>query len=129
MEFIAYNANPKRRKTDDCYVRALSLALDKNYADVLKDLCNISIEISYSVNSKECIKEYLSRMGIKMEKMPRRKDNTRYTTKEFADELAKPRKIYVLSLAKHLTCIKNKNLYDTWNCGNKSVGNYWIIQK
>ena len=35
--------------------------------------------------------------------------------------------IYIVKVANHITVVKNKELYDTWNCSNKSVGNYWII--
>ena len=59
--------------------------------------------------------------------MPKRADNTKYTVREFADELAKENKTYIINIAHHTTVIKNKKLYDIWNCGRKSVGNFWII--
>ena len=40
MEFIKYNNNPKQNKTNDCVIRSISLALNKSWEDVYKDLCN-----------------------------------------------------------------------------------------
>lgn len=127
MEFVAYNANPRQRKTGDCVVRALSLALNKSWETVYRELLEVALETNYSIGSKDTIKIYLERQDIHMEKMPKRADNTRYTVREFCDELAKPKKTYLLLVAHHLTCARNKNLYDTWNCSRKSVGNYWKV--
>ena len=59
--------------------------------------------------------------------MPKHKDNSRYTVKEFIDELAKPKGTYIISIANHLTLVINKKLVDIWDCSRKSVGNYWYI--
>ena len=32
-------------------------------------------------------------------------------------------------MANHLSFIDKGTLVDTWNCGSKSVGNYWIKPK
>lgn len=69
----------------------------------------------------------MKKLGYEIQKMPVRDDRTRYTLEEFCDELAKPNIIYIVKVANHITVVKNKDLYDTWNCSNKSVGNYWII--
>ena len=42
--------------------------------------------------------------------------------------IAKKNGIYVLKIAGHVTVIKNKTLYDIWNCKRKTVGNYWRIK-
>lgn len=46
---------------------------------------------------------------------------------DFADseELATKNKRYVVSVASHVTVVLNNKVWDTWNCGWKSVGNYW----
>ena len=35
------------------------------------------------------------------------------------------KKTLIISMANHLTCAKAGTLIDTWNCSQKSVGNYW----
>ena len=129
MKYIKYNNNPKNRKTADCVVRAISLALDKSWEDVYLSMVNFGLKQGLVFNDKRNVKKYLEKyVYLKTEPMPRRNDNTRYTLEEFADELAQTNKTYIVSVAKHLTVVKNKKLFDTWDCSKKSVGNYWIIK-
>lgn len=127
MEFIRYNNNPRSRKASDCVIRALSLALDKSWYQIYRELFELGLEECRMINEPDLYQLYLKKQGLEKQRMPKRPDNTRYTVKEFANELAKPDKIYILSIAHHITVIKNKDLYDTWNCSHKSVGNYWIV--
>lgn len=128
MNYINFNANPKNRKTGDCVIRAISLALNKSWADTYREMTEHCIPKGYMLNYKDGYKSYLKKLGYEMLKMPKRFDNTRYTVKEFADELAEENSIYILSIANHVTVIKNKDLYDIWDCSKKSVGNYWKIK-
>lgn len=127
MKFINYNANPKGRKTGDCVIRAIAFALNKSWIDTYRGLFENTIKTFYSVSSKQNFKSYLKSLGIEMEKMPRKLNGKRYTVSEFCDEIAKPNMTYIISVANHLTCVRDKALVDTWNCGHKSVGNYWIV--
>lgn len=129
MEFIMYNNNPKNKRTDDCVIRAISLALNKTWADTFRSLAEFSIRQGLMINDTRNYKKYLNYLGLEAEKMPKHYDNTRYTIREFCDEIAKADKTYILSVAKHLTVVKNKKLYDTWDCSRKSVGNYWTINR
>ena len=127
MQFINYNANPKGRKTTDCVIRAICTALGDNWENTYRDLVNYSIRQGLMCSDKRAFTFYLNNKGYKMEKMPKREDNTRYTVKEFIDEIADPKTTYIISIANHLTVVKDKVLLDTWNCSRKSVGNYWVI--
>ena len=128
MEFLNYNANPKGRKTTDCVIRALCTALDEKWENTYRDLVNYSIKQGLMCSDKRAFTFYLNSKGYKMQKMPKHIDNSRYTVQQFADEIAKPKAIYILNLANHLTVIKDCVLLDTWNCSKKSVGNYWVIK-
>lgn len=128
MKFIEFNNNPKKRKTGDCVVRAIATATNSSWEFVYKELAESGIKKGLMINSDENWKKYLETLGFKKQKMPRRDDRTRYTLEEFCTEIAEEEKIYIIKLAGHLTVVKNKNLYDTWNCSYKSVGNYWIIE-
>lgn len=128
MKFINYNANPKGRRTGDCVIRAIAFALNKSWIDTYRALFENTLKTFYSISSKDNYKSYLKSIGCEMQKMPRKPDRKRYTVSEFCDELAEPRKTYIISVANHLTCIRDKALVDTWNCGSKSVGNYWIVE-
>ena len=128
MKYEEYNANPFGRKTGDCVIRAVCTALDEDWKDTYKGMFDVAVEEGYAVSCRENYERYLKRKGIVKQKMPKRFDRTRYTVEEFIDELAKPNAIYIVSIANHLACIKNKVLYDTWNCRRKSVGNYWRVK-
>ena len=45
--FEKRNINPKNRKTPDCVVRALAIATGKAYADVYRELFDVSLERGY----------------------------------------------------------------------------------
>lgn len=127
MEFIKYNKNPKDKKTSDCVIRAISTATNDTWENVYMELTKLGIKQGLMINDDDNFCKYLELLGYKKQKMPRREDNTRYTVEEFCVELAEANKNYVLRTEGHLTAIKDKNLYDTWDCSYKSVGNYWII--
>lgn len=125
MKFIKFNNNPKNNITNDCVIRAISFATNKSWADTYKELAELGIKKGLMLNDKKNDRAYLKQLGFEKQSMPRRDDRTRYTLEEFCDELAKDNQVYIVSVAKHLTVVKDKNLYDTWNCSKKSVGNYW----
>jgi len=129
MVFEKYNANPFGKKTGDCVVRAICKASGKSWEDVYKGMFDVAMKTGYAISCKDNYKYYLKQLGYDMQKMPVREDRTRYTVEQFVDEIAKPRGIYVISIANHLTCVRHKVLYDLWNCHRKCVGNYWIIKR
>ena len=128
MEFVKYNANPKHRKTTDCVIRALSIALNNSWEATYRSLVDYSIKNYLMCTEKRAYTGYLKAKGYEMQKMPKRMDNSRYTVKEFIDELARPNAVYVINIAHHLTVVKDKVLLDSWDCSKKTMGNFWIIK-
>ena len=51
--------NLKKHQTGDCVIRAISIALEKPYKEVLVDLCELAIKLGYMPNSHEVYREYL----------------------------------------------------------------------
>lgn len=127
MEFVKFNNNPKQKKTGDCVIRAISFATRKTWEDVYMDLAQLGCKKGLMLNDNKNWQTYLKKLGYEKQRMPRKLDNKRYTLEEFIDEIAHKNWTYLISIAKHLTVVKGKTLYDTWNCKNKCVGNYWII--
>jgi len=107
----------------DCVVRAISSSSGKSWDEVYIALGEVGFELKDMPSSKHVYEKYLGQIGYRKQKMPRRSDNTRYTVKEFSEELCKNA---IVSVANHLTCIKDGNLIDSWDCSYKSVGNYFI---
>lgn len=127
FKYENYNANPFKRKTGDCVIRAVCVALGEEWEDTYKGMLEIALETREAVSWKNNYEEYLKRKGYNMKKMPKKPNGKRYTVKEFLEQLADPKKNYVIKIANHVTCIEKGTLVDIWNCGYKSVGNYWEI--
>lgn len=127
MEFVKFNQNPKQKRTTDCVIRAISFALGKTWEEVYRDLAEQGIKNGLMLNDRNNWKLYLKVLGYNMERMPKTLNNKRYTVEQFADEIARKGCTYVVKIANYITVVKDKKLYDTWNCKNKCVGNYWII--
>lgn len=128
MEFVKENINPKGWKTGDCVVRALAKANNITWEETYLALCKIGLKKCRMPNEKHTYEQFLKDNGWLKQKMPVWYDEyggkNRYTVRELANEY--PDKIMVVSVANHLTFIDKGTLYDLWNCGSKSVGNYWI---
>lgn len=129
MKFIEYNYNPKKKRTGDCVIRAIALATNSSWEYIYRELTEYGIKKGLMLNDCKNWKAYLKRIGYELQKMPRRKDRTRYTLEEFCNEIAKEENIYIVKLARHLTVVKNRAVIDTWDCSNRYVGNYWKFRK
>ena len=127
MEFIKYNANPKRVKTSYCFVRAITLALDTDWIEVYRDLADIGYRRHRMLCDKKVTEEYLNNKGLVKQRLPRKENNKRYTVEEFIDTFAENNKTYLLGLTRHLTVVIDKVLVDTWNCKEKCVINYFEL--
>lgn len=121
--FKYWNVNPKKYITSDCVARSITMATGNNYEDVVMGIAKIQCEICRC--GKEDYETYLERIGWEKQRQPKKSNGKKYTIDEFCKKMAKPNKSYVVSCANHLTCIVDRRIYDTWNCGYKSVGNYW----
>lgn len=124
--FLFYNANPKGLvRSNDCVIRAISIATTLTWEQVYEDLFKIGLEVKDVINSAPVYRKYLKLMGYEMQRQPRKVDNTKYTAKEFAEKFNKG--TFIISLANHLSVVIDGKIYDTWDCGNLCVGNYWKI--
>lgn len=122
------NANPKHRKTGDCSTRALVGTLGISYVEALKLQCEVAINSCYGITDKQTMERILKKFGYVKMKQPRKPDNTKYLVKEL-DQILSSKEIYegvFVTIAGHHTCIKEGYIQDIWNCGDKSVGNYYV---
>lgn len=125
--FTFHNENPKNCvTTGDCVIRAIAFATGKGWDKTFTDLCAIGLKMKRMPNADKVYGEYLKQLGYEKMKQPRKSDNTKYTVKEFA-QAASRTGTYVIRVANHVTVVKNRKIIDTWDCGDKCVGNYWTI--
>ena len=125
MSFEKYNNHPKGLTTNDCVVRAISKAFDREYLEVRRELNRIKREEGFnSYKVSEFIYKYLSdyeRIKIKVEKgMPRVKGY------DFIELY--PKGTYIVSMAGHLSVIDDGVLYDLWDCRYRSVYTAWKVK-
>ena len=122
--FVKYNANPKTDKAGDCVIRALSLALNQSWETTFKDLCELGLKMKRLPNDRKVFGKYLENKGWVKCSEPRNWDNTKMTINQ-AIPFIKEDIIIVKAGNLHVTCVKDKNIYDTWNCGNRTMHTYW----
>lgn len=140
--FMFYNRNPKNKNTNDCVIRAISTALDKDYNETLIEMAELSCKTGYMLNDKKGIDKYLSNKGWIKQKQPRKSDNKKYTGQEWCKWLSINYKNGELGNiicnigGHHIVAIKptfsedgfncRYKVHDTWNSTYKCVGNYWV---
>ena len=130
--FHYYNANPKNKITCDCVVRALYGVLpNKTYEQIYKELLDVSIKTGHFINSKQCYEKYLSLQGFKKMKQPRKDDGTKYTGRDFCDEIKEysfnyPDRIFAHIGGHHVVSIIEGRVWDIWDSTYGCIGNYYI---
>ena len=143
--FYFYNANPKSRYTSDCVVRAICVALEETWDDVIMEMAKLSCETGYSINDTNGINLYLERKGFVKQSQPRKDDNTRYTGREFCNWLSvnypngELGRVVANIGSGHTVCIIPTNhgdgincrykVLDTWDSSDGCIGNYWAKNK
>ena len=125
--FHYYNANPRNKLCGDCVIRAISTALEQDYVTTYKELFELSLKTGYIVNDKKNYSKYLKLKGwIKMEQ-PKKYNGTKYTGKDFCEDLALRNQRYVAHIGgHHIVAIVDAKVNDTWDSTNGCIGNYWV---
>lgn len=140
---VNVNKNPKGLKTGDCAIRAIALATGQSWDKVFTDLCEIAFKKKRMPNDKQVYEIYLEKLGWEKHKQPKSynyesgyKDTyKKYTVEEFVTNLnlekciQRKHDVYIITVANHMTCVLFENgefdIHDTWDCGYKTIGNYW----
>lgn len=123
MKFIKFNNNPLKKLADDCVIRAISEALNKKWYDVFDELNKIARKNCEMINSKTVILTYLKNYDMVTTKTEKGKKRLK------VNDFEKKKGTYILRVAGHLTVVKNGVLKDTFNCQDKCVYRYWIINE
>lgn len=119
------NANPKNRLTEDCYVRATCVATTLPYDYVVEHLVQESLKSGYAIASKNNIVAFFKRLHIPMEKQPKN-GSRKLTGKQFCEMFPKGRYVCFIG-GHHITAIVDGKINDTWDCSEKTIGNYFNI--
>lgn len=129
MRFEKINVNPKGRKTGDCSTRAIAGTLNISWEEALQLQFEESMKSCYGITNKEVTEAVLARFGYVKMKEPRKWNNKRYNVNEM-DQILTEKQMQegvLVAIAGHDTCIKNGVIQDLWDCGRKSVRNYYVL--
>lgn len=128
INFKNVNVNPKNRKTGDCSTRALVGTLGISYDEALKLQMKYSLKTYYDPTSKQVMEKVLNEFGYVKMKQPRKFDGRKYEVRELDMILTEKQMLegVLVTVANHHTCITEGYIQDIWNCGHKSVGNYYV---
>lgn len=112
----------------DCCVRSIAIATGEDYKVVYDELKRLNNGKSCRNGTpKKVWKKYMESIGWKW--IPTMTIGSGCTVHLTEDEL--PKGTLIVSVSKHLTCVKDGVLYDTFDCtrdGNRCVYGYYVKQ-
>lgn len=116
MRYVYYNPNPKYNRVGDCVVRALTIALNKDWDEVYTELFVNGYSMKDMPSANHVWGVVLRKNGYKQYAMP---DDCPYcyTVEKFAVD--HPQGVYILALDSHVVAVKDGIIYDTWDSGNE----------
>ena len=141
MSFVRYNANKDNKNKGDCTIRALSLAYDKPYETVSKELRGQTYGTGRTFKSKKNLTDIINKYGYEGSEVWNK--SGRITVKDFADENNKG--TYLLLTGRgdkdisspysstdqenysHIVCCIDGDVYDSWDSMNDYVRYFCIV--
>lgn len=127
MSYAYYNENPLGKSTGDCVIRAISKALGKTWDEVYVGLCLEGFLNGDWGNSDDAWGKYLHRNGFRRHFIPDDGLGV-YTVSDFAKE--NPRGTFIVSMpGKHVLCVKDGTLYDSWDSSRETPSYFWKKEK
>ena len=120
--YIFYNNNPAGIRIGDCVVRAISAALQQPWERTYIGLCVEGYMFADMPNSNAVWDSYLRSQGFKRHSLPDTCPAC-YTVEQFAADY--PHGVYVVATGSHAVCIKDGNIYDSWNSSGETATYYY----
>tara|TARA_R100001369_G_C3192322_1_gene143975 strand:+ start:72 stop:479 length:408 start_codon:yes stop_codon:yes gene_type:complete len=111
----------KKSKLGDCVIRACTLATKLPYQKVWEDLCELSKSTGMFPNHYQTYEIFLAEHGWIKQKTPRDKNKKMVPIYKWDFN-----KSAVVSVASHLVFIDKKTVFDTWDCRDRKIQNYYI---
>lgn len=120
-KWVKYQPNPKQYKTGDCTIRAYTKAENLSWEDAYDMASNAGMEVAALPDDNKVV-ELMMVERFKYSKTRLKKDE-RITVNEFC--IANPTGTYVLKMRGHLVAVVDGLFYDSWDCGNKKITEYY----
>ena len=117
----------KADRVGDCVVRAIANATGRDYKEVYNDLKVANGGKSCRNGTPKAVsRKYLADQGFKWVATMKPGSGCKVHLRE--SEL--PKGTLIVKVSKHLTCVKDGVIYDTYDCsrdGMRCVYGYWIV--
>ena len=126
MAFSYYQPNPKNKSTGDCVIRAVSKAFNVSWETAYIDLVMQGYLMGDLPSSNAVLNSYLRSKGFRRHAVPNTCPDC-YSFADFAYE--HPRGTYVLGTGTHVACVKDGNIYDSWDSSDSVVIYYYEREK
>ena len=122
MAYIEHTSNPVR-VTNDCIIRATATATGLTWVEVMKDFCDIAINMYDMPNNFRVVEAYMSEHGYQNHTIL---SADACTVAEFCEK--HPYGRYVILTPDHALAVVGGDYYDVTDCGNAPVTDYWEIK-
>ena len=109
-----------KRKRGDCVVRAITIALGKQYEEVFNSLCDLSKQTGFFPNHDETYGLYLKQNGWIYNK-PQRSGRGLKSLERFNSKGITA----IVKVRNHLVCVSDGKIYDSWDCKFYAANSYW----
>ncbi len=113
--FILKNLNPQGRRTDDCVVRAIALALNIDWNSAYTMLSAHGLKLADLFSKNYVWADLLSILGFKRTSLPDTCPDC-YRIKDFAHD--HPQGVFIVGTGDHVVTVINGDWYDSFDSGD-----------
>lgn len=114
-----YNAEPNGEHLEDCVIRAISLALQLPYSQIVKMLNKNGSQNECEEVCLDCYEKMLEDLGFQKE----------LAHNERVKDIANKASVVLIRITGHLTCAIDGVIFDIWDCSDKQADCYWVIDR
>ena len=123
MAFIHYNPNPHGEYVGDCVIRAITKALDKSWNEIYLAMALVGYSMGDMPSSNRVWGQFLKDVGYRRYVIPNTCPDC-YTIRDFCED--NPKGTFIVGTGTHCVCIKDGNLYDTWDSSDETPLFYYM---
>lgn len=116
---IYYNANKFGYDIEDCAIRSISVAEGISWDKAYMKLSEYARERGLMISSVDSIEEYLDENYWRV-------CESETTVEEFA--YTHPYGTFLITMPGHISTIKDGNIIDTFNCGDRIMLCAWYVE-
>lgn len=120
MPYVNFTANPKN-ETNDCAIRSIAKATGRPWQDVMREMCDIAIEMCLMPNDTKVIDEYMYKRKIFVYS-----PLERTTVSKFAQK--NPEGAYVVCCEDHAVPIVDGTWYDLTDSKDSVIVDYYEVK-